>query len=338
MPRYGAKVKTLLITHWTDVDLGNQNLSRRTEILAAQHTLDAAERVIGLKPSSGELLERLSELHDALTATIVRACSNVVALKLIQRTPLHHVARDKGGEVVVRSSRTDDALRAVGSNVDSADVVCQGTSADVDSRAAEYLDSWPNIRHLGIHINEQPYHDMTNFFYKVSRMRQLVSLELATANVSAWLELQSGTPPNLSHFSLSGIRNLDLMQLAGVLTHQPVISLCLRQFSVSDFLPPHWRPDGLRIEYLSISGCTASILLDFFDSAPLKSVEFCANRPGGSAPSINTKRLKAFILKHCATLSSFKIGRALLSPSADLSTINRWLKQQGISVRVVTVE
>lgn len=237
MPRYGAKVKSLLITRGTDVDLWN--FSHRIEILAAQHTLDAAERFMGLEVSSAKPFVRASEFHDALIAAIVRACSNVVALKLIQRASKPYIARNKGGEVVVRSSRTDDVLRAVGSNIDSADVVCQGTSADVDSRAAKYLDSWPNIRHLGIHINDQPsFHDMTNFFYNVSRMQQLVSLELATANVSAWLELQSGTPPNLSHFSLYGIRNLDLMQLAGVLTYEPVISLCLRQFSVSNFLPP----------------------------------------------------------------------------------------------------
>ena len=167
--------------------------------------------------------------------------------------------------------------------------------------------------------------------------RRLLSLELDTPDIRPWLRRPELLPRNLTQCILSGTRHLDLQQLATILTSSPVVSLSLREFFLSDFQPRNYSPDNLRIEHLSIAGCTSPRLLSFFDAAPLKDVEFCANRRRTS-PRINAERLNAFITKHRATLVSFNIDRALLAPSADVSAINRSLEQEGIAVRVVTVE
>lgn len=168
----------------------------------------------------------------------------------------------------------------------------------------------------------------------VSGLQRLVSLELDIASLSAWMQLRVHPLRNMTQFILSGVRDLQLMQLADVLTSAPIVSLCLRHFWVAHFQLLFRPPDNLRVKNLSIAGCTAPSLLDLFDSAPLKFVEFCAGRRGRS-DRISPKRLRAFIRKHRATLRSVKVYHGALDPSADVSMINHALEREGISVRVV---
>lgn len=176
---------------------------------------------------------------------------------------------------------------------------------------------------------------MRGLFVRIFELRSLVSLDLDTASRSAWTELQTNAPRNITQLTLTGVRDLQLRQLADVLTAAPIVSLCLGHFSIAHFQLPSQRPDNLRVETLSIAGCTAQTLLDFFDLAPLKSVEFCANRRGRSN-RISPRRLQAFILKHHTTLFSLKIHWDLLDPLASVSWINHSLAWEGISVRVET--
>lgn len=194
----------------------------------------------------------------------------------------------------------------------------------------------PNLQHLRVGLEENS-RDWWELFPAVSRLRRLISLELDTPDIGPWLRRPELLPRNLTQCTLSGTRHLDPQELATILTSSPVVSLSLREVFLSNFQPRDYSPDNLRIEHLSIAGCTSPRLLTFFDAAPLKTVEFCARRQGDS-DLISPERVEAFIKTHRKTLLSFKIDRALLAPSADVSAINRSLEQEGIAVRVVTVE
>ncbi|TKA51041.1 hypothetical protein B0A53_05836 [Rhodotorula sp. CCFEE 5036] len=178
----------------------------------------------------------------------------------------------------------------------------------------DFMAVLPNLQHLRVGLEQNPRHRW-ELFPTVSRLPRLVSLELDTTDISTWLQWPGFPPPDLTLFILSGTRPLYLHQLVIILGSSPVVSLSMREFFMSDLQPRDYSPDDLRIEHLSIAGY----------------------RRRASA-IIGVKRVKAFIKKHRATLLSFKIDRALLAPSADVSAINRSLEQEGVSVRVVTVK
>lgn len=331
MPRCGAKVKTVVLTWWTDVDL--RNLPRESRTSEIQQALDAAETFIGLENAAAHL-EKVLLLHDALIATILRACSNLLDLKVLRR--IHRVIRSEGDHhVEIHSKRTLSALADIGGRITAAGLSL-GAMSDLHMGLIVPLGLMPNITHLSIRVIDHASNNvMWNVFWSVCGLQELVSLELDTAGLSAWMELQMDIPRKMTQFILSGVRDLQLMQLADVLTAAPIVSLCLRHFSVAHFQLPFRRPNNLRIEKLSIAGCTAPSLLDFFDSAPIKTVEFCADRQGRS-DHISPKRLRAFVRKHRNSLLSVKVHTGALGSSADVARTNHSLEREGISVRVKT--
>ncbi|KWU43007.1 hypothetical protein RHOSPDRAFT_35393 [Rhodotorula sp. JG-1b] len=333
MPQHGPKVKSLVLLWWATADL-----SQFDDVSNFRRTLETAERFTGLTSSSAPLSERVSALQDALLATILRACSNLSDLKFLPQTvtSTRFFINNKGKILVVDADSTKLALQQIGGRITSADFLFWGATTRFYSAAVEALAWLPNLQHLRVGLEENS-RDWWELIPAVSRLRRLLSLELDTPDIRPWLRRPELLPRNLTQCILSGTRHLDLQQLATILTSSPVVSLSLREFFLSDFQPRNYSPDNLRIEHLSIAGCTSPRLLNFFDAAPLKDVEFCANRRRTS-PRINAERLNAFITKHRATLVSFNIDRALLAPSADVSAINRSLEQEGIAVRVVTVE
>ncbi|KWU42231.1 hypothetical protein RHOSPDRAFT_36270 [Rhodotorula sp. JG-1b] len=309
MPRHGTKVKTLVLTWWTEADLRNLHLAPRKN----QEALGAAERFVGLTTSPAQPDKRAFDLHDALVATILQACSEPVDLELVRyATKTLYVIGEHGNPLLVSSSRTDGALHQIGRRISSA-----GFSFEREYfTAIERLKVLPNIKHLKLRIGEGFSYEEGNFFHKVSQLQEVVSLELDDAITSTW-----------------GVR---LMELAKVPTFCPIVSLCLRDFSMSQDQPRFSRPDSLKVENLSIAGRTSNRLRDLFDVAPLKNVELCACRRGRNSDRVSPKRITAFIKKHRASLLSFKTDGVLFA-AAELSAINRSLEEEGISVRVVTV-
>ncbi|TKA51959.1 hypothetical protein B0A53_05043 [Rhodotorula sp. CCFEE 5036] len=333
VPRYGTRVKTLVLVWWTQDDIGDlRRISRTPE---RQQAIDAAKRFIGPEIPPAPDLNIFFKQHDALIATILRACSNLVELKVIQETDTTHFARRNEG-IELWVGLTKAALQQIIGRIASADLFFEGNSTPFESSggAIGSLNLVPNVKHLGVHLGCLAFPaGMHGLFDAVFAAQQLLSLELHNVDIAAGLDL----PHHLTTLILSGIPDLNLRQLANILTSRPVVSLCLRAFSISDDQTSGYSPGNLQIEQLSISGSTPSMPLEFFDSAPLKIVELVASRRGGS-DLISPERVVAFVKKHRKTLLSFKIDRALLAPSADVSAINRSLEEEGISVRVVTVE
>ena len=111
IPRYGSKVKTVVLTWWTDSDL--RNLPPKSGTPEIQQALNAAETFIDLENSSAPLLERVLLLHDALIATILPACSNLLDLKILRHT--RRVTKLEGDHHVrFHSERTLNALDDIG--------------------------------------------------------------------------------------------------------------------------------------------------------------------------------------------------------------------------------
>lgn len=335
LPRYGSKVKILVLTWWTRDDL--RYLSRTSRTSEIQQVLAAAESFTGLESASVPTLPEICALQDALTATILQACSNLLDLTVLQHTnTMTNFVNPDGTEVEFHLWKTQVALAGIGGRITAAGLSFGGSNTDLFLAVIRPLNLSPNIEHFHIRILDESFDRlMRALIDSISELRKLVSFELDTASLAAWRQLQINPPKNMTQLILSGVRDLQLTQLAAVLTAAPIVSLCLRHLSVAHFQFPSQRADNLRIENLSIAGCTASKLPDFFDSAPLKSVEFCANSRGRS-DRINPKRLQAFIMQHRTTLLSFKIHWTLLAPSAKVSGINHALEREGISVRVKT--
>lgn len=331
MPRWGSKVKTILFTWWTDADL--RNLLRESGRSEVQQALDAAETFIGLEHAS-PLLEKVLLLHDALIATILRACSNLLDLNVLRH--IYRVIRSEGDHHVgIHSERTLSALADIGGRITAAGLSL-GATTNLHMAVVIPLDLMPNITHVSIRAIDHSLNNvMWNLFWGVCGLQKLVSLELDTASITAWVELQLNPPRNMRQLILSGVRDVQLTQLAHVLTAAPITSICLRNCSVAHSQLPALRPDDLRVENISVAGCTAPKLLGLFDSAPIKSVEFCAGRRGRS-DRISPKRLRAFVRKHRSSLLSVKVHTGALDPSADMSVINYALEREGISVRVET--
>lgn len=338
MPRYGAEVKTLLFTWWTSADL--RGLQRESNTPKIQQVLTAAERLTGLRTLSANPVLRTFVLHDALIARILHACSGLRDLRVIQvRAATLDYKGDDGTKTPIVSSRTASALQRVRSRISSADLSLGGATRPADFQAIEDLNILSHIKHLGLRRSGFAYnHVFPDLSPEGFPLQQLVSLELNLDRFDAPVlqERLLQFPSRLTQLRLSGLRNLDLRQLALVLKAQPFASLSLRDFAVSLLQAPNYIPDDLSVENLSISGCPTSILLEFFNSAPLKNVEFCARRQEGVVLT-SGDLIKAFVEKHRASLLSVKIDRALLGWSVDVSEINRSLEEEGISVRVVTV-
>jgi hypothetical protein len=335
MPRCGSKVKTLVLTWWTDADL--EKLPLESNASNFRQALEAAESFTGLKSSWAPTLPEICALQDALIATILQACSNLVDLTVLQHmNTVHNFVTPQSDEVGYYSWMTQRVLQHIGGMITAAGLSLRGANDEFYLAVISSLELMLNIKHLSLRVVDESFDDeMRDLVSGISKLQQLVSLELDTASITAWLELQIYPPKNMTQFILSGVQHLQLMQLADFLTATPIVSLSLRNFSVAHFQLPFRRPDNLRIENLSISGCTAPSLLDLFDSAPLKSVEFCADHRGRSDRN-SPKRLRAFIRKHRDTLLSVKVHQGALDPSADVSGINHSLEREGISVRVKT--
>ncbi|KAG0660616.1 hypothetical protein C6P46_004479 [Rhodotorula mucilaginosa] len=333
MPRYGAKVKTLLFTWWTVVDL--ENLDRLDGTPHIQQSLNALECFTGLRDPSEASILRMVRLHDALIATILRACPNLLGLKARpETTAARYLSKYDDGEVAISPGRTKDALYQIGRGIRRADL-----SRVQNCRSAlKYLEMTPNIELLSIRAHaKSSLLDMRHLVQTLSGMPQLFSLEFDSVHPTA-LEILSALPcSKMTQMVLSGTLSPQLQNLSDALKIHPITSLSLRDWSPSDGPPPSSRPQDLKIQNLSIAGRSASVLLDLFDAAPLKHVELCACRGSRNSNRINPNRITAFIKKHRATLLSFKIDRAILAPSVDVSVINRSLEEEGISVRVVTV-
>lgn len=332
VPRHGSKVKTLAFTWWTTVDLGN--LPRLSGTPKIQQALNEVERFTGSRDPSGKSMPRMLNSHNELIATILRGCPNLLSFKVLQETATtSYFVRNDGGELPISPGRVKDALCEIGSKLRSANLI---HARDCLS-ALEYLEMTPNIEHLSIRIDANPSPlRMGNLFQKLSQLPQLVSLEIDGVHPTALESLSALPCSKLTQLILSGTLSPQLGNLIDVLKIHPITSLCLRDASTSDGQLPSSRPDNLPVRNLSISGRSASVLLDLFDAAPLEHVEVGAGS-GKNSDRISPKRLKAFIMKHRTSLLSFKTDRLFFSGSAFVSTVNRMLAQEDISVRVVTV-
>lgn len=98
MPRCGSKVKTLVLTWWTDADL--EKLPLESNASNFQQALEAAESFTGLKSSWAPTLPEICALQDALIATILQACSNLLDLTVFQHTNTVLIFVDPEGEEV----------------------------------------------------------------------------------------------------------------------------------------------------------------------------------------------------------------------------------------------
>ncbi|GAA5990873.1 hypothetical protein JCM10908_000059 [Rhodotorula pacifica] len=84
---------------------------------------------------------------------------------------------------------------------------------------------------------------------------------------------------------------------------------------------------------LSIVGAFEPSVLAFFDSAPLKNVEFCGNRDKGTG-QIGLKRFKSFLETHRLSLNSFVIEAPVLG-ARNVTEVSRLLEENGIGGGVV---
>lgn len=98
MPRFGTKVKTVVFTWWTDADL--RNLPLASYASDVQQALAAAESFTGLESAPAPTLPEICALQDALIATILQACSNLLDLTVFQHTNTVLIFVDPEGEEV----------------------------------------------------------------------------------------------------------------------------------------------------------------------------------------------------------------------------------------------
>lgn len=333
MPRYGANVKTVVLMWWTTHDV--RILTALSGVPKIQQALDTAESLTGRTSESASPSQRAFALHDALIATVIRACPNLLTLKFRPETTTSHLTSDEHGrDIPGPRNGADCALHEFGGRISSADLSRAFTSVS----ANEYLNMMPNLEHLRLRIVAPPFPDsLRTLFHKLSQLPRLVSLELHNADLTA-LQSLSGLPcSHLTCLTLSGTLSPELRYLADVLKTHPIRSLCLRDLSISESQFPLSLPGVLAVTNLSIAGETDLALLDLFNAAPLKNVELCARRGGQISDRLAPLRIRAFILDHSASLLSFKVDPGVLDV-AQLSTINCWLEKDGISVRAVTVE
>lgn len=127
IPRYGTKVKTVQLTWWTHDEL--RDLRRIYDTPGRQQALGVAERFTGLQPPSSKVLLRTFDLHDALVAWILQACSNFLHIKLIEQTLMPAIVcaeTNEHNEISIRSGpssgRTRCALQVAGSRISAADL------------------------------------------------------------------------------------------------------------------------------------------------------------------------------------------------------------------------
>lgn len=113
MPRCGPKVKTLVLTWWTDADL--RELPRERDKFEVQQALAAAGRFTCLESASPPTLPELCALHDALIATILQACSDLLSLTVLQHTnAVLKLVDPEGAEVEFYPWTTQAALQGIG--------------------------------------------------------------------------------------------------------------------------------------------------------------------------------------------------------------------------------
>lgn len=343
MPRYGAKVKKLVLVWWIVDDLSE--LSNRINMPSNSQleALEASERLTGLNALPDQPLQRVFDVHDALIATILQACAKLPHLKVVDRMTTRSLEVKEGSKITISSSRTENALQELGSRIGSADFSSADSFFGYNyATASRYLNIFANVEHLSVRIDDKPYAlDVQELLRKLPRLKTNVSLELDNISSSAIGTLSGWPCSNLTQLTLSDMPSLQVTELANILKVHPITSLCLRDLSIAGFqLPPSLsapRPSSIKVKNLSIAGRTDGALLDLFDAAPLKHVELCARRSGRNSARFSSQRIKAFIKKHCASLLTFKADR-LFFAAAELSAINRALEQEGVPVRVITVK
>lgn len=143
---------------------------------------------------------------------------------------------------------------------------------------------------------------------------------------------------SLTHLTLFKAFLLQCAELDKILKLHPVTSLSLGSFALStNQFPMHVSPPGrTEVKNLCLNGWMDDALLNLFDAAPLEHVELYTSRDGDSVRA-NPQRIKAFIIKHRASLLTFKTDPNSFH-AEDVSAINRSLEHEGIFVRVVTVK
>ena len=343
MPRYGTKVKTVQLTWWTDDDL--RDLRRIRDTPERQQAASAAESFIGLGSPYPSGWRETFDLPDALVAEILQACSNFLHIRLIEQTLIPVIVcaeTNERNEISVHSGitsrRTRCALQVAGSRISAADLSFERFVLAAE-KYLDVLDMVPNVVHLSLRISHDPFSRMPHFFPRLFQPQKLASLELSDAGISTLTALSAQPCSTLTQLVLSGMPSLQLAELADFLKVHPVTTLCLRDIFLSDIQHPFSAPETLKLKLqnLSVTVETDGALLDLFDAAPLKKVEFCARRGGNTSDRIPPQRITAFIKKHRASLLSFKLDGVLFD-AADLSAINRSLEQEGVSVRVVAIE
>lgn len=344
MPRYGAKIKKLVLVWWTIDDLSDLCYRSDTPSNSQLEALEASERFTGLRAVSDQPLQRVFDARDALIATILQACTKLLHFKVVDRMTTRTLEFKKGSKITISSSRTKNALQELGSRISSVDF----SSADLffgyhSATASRYLDIFANVEHLSVRVDDDKPSalDLQELLRKLPCVKTNVSLELDNISSSAIGTLSGWPCSNLTQLTLSEMPSLQVTELANILKVHPITSLCLRDLSIAGFqLPPSLsapRPGSIKVKNLSIAGRTDGALLDLFDGAPLKHVELCARRSGRNSARFSSQRIKAFIKKHCASLLTFKADR-LFFDAAELSAINRALEQEGVPVRVITVK
>lgn len=341
MPRYGTKVKTVQLTWWTDDDL--RDLRRIRDTPERQQAASAAESFIGLGSPYPSGWRETFDLPDALVAEILQACSNFLHIRLIEQTLIPVIVcaeTNERNEISVHSGitsrRTRCALQVAGSRISAADLSFERFVLAAE-KYLDVLDMVPNVEHLSLRISRDHLFFMPDFFLRLFQPQKLASLELSDTGISTLTALSAQPCSTLTQLVLSGMPSLQLAELADLLKVHPVTTLCLHDISLSDTQRPFSAPETFKLQNLSVTVETDGALLDLFDAAPLKKVEFCARRGGDTSNRITPQRITAFIKKHRASLLSFKADRVLFD-AAEKSEINRSLEEEDISVRVVTIE
>ncbi|TKA51036.1 hypothetical protein B0A53_05831 [Rhodotorula sp. CCFEE 5036] len=129
MPRYGAKIKKLVLVWWTIDDLSDLCYRSDTPSNSQLEALEASERFTGLR----------ALLH----------------FKVVDRMTTRTLEFKKGSKITISSSRTKNALQELGSRISSVDF----SSADLffgyhSATASRYLDIFANVEHLSVRVDD----------------------------------------------------------------------------------------------------------------------------------------------------------------------------------------